>query len=257
MQTIGADIGKIGDSVIPIVSNITSGAKLLVAWGKVGLAKYREYDTAKHGAYVAKGDMEAAFKSLELLLERKVTSETLQAGIQTADFTARTAMSFVDFGAVSGTMIGVISSLSKLVHKLYLLGREYSETRSARVLLGNPAELDYTLFEAYPMLGCYMLLCSDLSEIIALSRTEAITAGVPFGGQGWMDDVEYLKRHHIDPILERASEFVYKSPFLVPNMPLHALYKPNVVDKAGTKYSQFQFLMNAAKVGHKVVSAAV
>ena len=54
-----------------------------------------------------------------------------------------------------------------------------------------------------------MLLCSDLSELLAMSRAESIQGGVPFGADGWMDDVEYLKKHHIDPILTRATQSVF------------------------------------------------
>ena len=86
--------------------------------------------------------MEAAFKALQVLLDRKVTSDTIQASILTADFATLTAMSFVDFGAVSRAAVGVVSSLSKLVHKLYLMGREYSETQDARTLLSSPVTFD-------------------------------------------------------------------------------------------------------------------
>lgn len=249
MKTLGQDMSQLAGSVMPIISNITSGAKLLVAWGKVGLAKYREYDASTHSHVLMPGEMAAAFKALNELLERNVTSETVQASIQTADFTARTAASFVDFGAVSGTMIGVVSTLGKLVHKLYLLGREYSESRAANRLLGNPKNLSYRMFQTYPLLGCYMLVCSDLSEIIALSRVEQLERGIPFGAAGWMDDVEYIKKTHVDPLLERATSVIYKSPFVIPNMPLHALYKPTFLDKAEQKAGKLIFMKNVAKIG--------
>ena len=255
LHTIGADMGAIGHTVLPIIGNITSGAKLLAAWGKVALAKYREYETNKHGHVLATGDVEAAFRGLQTLLDRKVTSETVQAGIQTADFATRTAMSFVDFGAASGTLIGVVSAVSKLIHNLYLLGREYSETRAARVLLSTPANLDYTLFETYPLLGCYMLLCSDLSELIAMSAIEANKGGVPFGAMGWMDDVENIKKNHIDPILSRATSLVYKSPFMIPNMPLHRLYAPTGLDAGMQKLSKANFGYSIAKVTYRVATA--
>jgi hypothetical protein len=256
LKTLGTDVGGLSDTVMPIVSNITSGVKLVVAWGTVALSKYREYETGKLGCVISRGgDMEAAFKALQVLLDRKVTSDTIQASIQTADFATRTAMSFVDFGAVSGAAVGVVSSLSKLVHKLYLMGREYSETHDARILLSSPANLDDTLFEVYPLLGCYMLLCSDLSELLAMSRAESIQGGVPFGADGWMDDVEYLKKHHVDPVLTRATEFVHASLFKMPNMPLHALYQPGGLDKLQQKISKGMLAANVGQIGQRAISA--
>ena len=251
LKTLGTDVGGLSDTVMPIVSNNTSGIKLVVAWGTVALSKYR-----KLGCVISRGgDMEAAFKALQVLLDRKVTSDTIQASIPTADFATRTAMSFVDFGAVSRAAVGVVSSLSKLVHKLYLMGREYSETQDARTLLSSPANLDYTLFEVYPLLGCYMLLCSDLSELLAMSRAESIQGGVPFGADGWMDDVEYLKKHHIDPILTRATEFVHASLFKMLNMPLHAPYQPGGLDKLQQKISKGMLAANVGQIGQRAISA--
>ena len=37
LKTLGTDVGGLSDTVMPIVSNITSGIKLVVAWGTVAL----------------------------------------------------------------------------------------------------------------------------------------------------------------------------------------------------------------------------
>lgn len=246
-NTVGTDTVKIAESVLPIVSNITSGAKMLLAWGSAALARYREWSTSTHSHAIAEGDMREAFKALALLLDRQTTAATIQATIQTADFATRTAMSFVDFGAASGTLVSAVSTLSKFVHKLYLVGREYGETRHARRLLSDPGKLDFSLFSAYPLMGCYMLVCSDLSELIVMTRDEAMKNGVSFGSDGWMDDVEVMKKDHIDPILEAAARLIYKSPFLMPHMPVHALYKPGKVDAASQNASKLNLLKNVGK----------
>jgi hypothetical protein len=246
-QAIGANAMQVASSVTPIISNITSGASMLVAWGKAAKARYAEYETSTHSHAIASGDMEAAFRALTLLLDRQTTAATIQATIQTADFTTRTAMSFVDFGVASGSLIGAVSTLSKFMHKMYLLGREYAETRAARRLLADPGRLNASIFKTYPLLGCYMLVCSDLSEIICLARDQALQGGVPFGAEGWMDDVEQIKKKHIDPVLERACDVIYKSPFMVPNMPLHRLYKPDFIDTTGQKAGKARFAFNITR----------
>jgi hypothetical protein len=250
-NTIGSGTTEIAHTVLPIISNVTSGAKMLWAWGNAAKKRYDEWQTSTHSRAIAEGDMRAAFQALSLLLERQTSAALIQASIQTADFASRTAMTFVDFGAASGTLIGAISTLSKMVHKLYLLGREYSETRHARTLLSDPGNLDCSLFSAYPLMGCYMLVCSDLSEIVTLVRDEAIENGIRFGSDGWQYDVEFMKKNHIDPILEQAAGLIYRSPFAMPLMPVHALYRPSLNDVAGQAAGKLGF---AKTVGRAVIA---
>jgi hypothetical protein len=231
---IGMDLHQLASDVIPIVSNITSGAKLLMAWGRAAWAAWRESTTLDHGHFLSgTEDIQAAFAALATMLDRKTTAMTIEASIQTADFATRTAMSFADLGAASSAVMGVVTSLSKLVHKLYLFARELAEKRKADVLLSSTEKLGFQMFEVYPLLGCYMLCCSDLSELIILSRDQGFKGGVPFGAQGWMYDVEYLKREHIDPILKRAVAFVNSSPFYIPGMAMHVKYQRDLFDRLG------------------------
>ena len=137
------------------------------------------------------------------------------------------------------------------------MSREYSETQDARILLRSPANPDYKLFEVYSLLGCYILLCSDLSELLALSRAKSIQGGVPFGADGWMDDVEYMKKHRIDPILTRAAEFVQASLFKMPNIPLLALYQPGELAKLQQKINKGILAANVGQIGQRAISAFV
>jgi hypothetical protein len=70
-----------------------------------------------------------------------------------------------------------------------------------------------------------------------------------------MDDVEYLKKHHIDPILTRATEFVHASLFKMPNMPIHALYQPGGLDKLQQKISKGKLAANVGQIGQRAISA--
>jgi hypothetical protein len=257
LSTIGVDATKLAGDIIPIVSNVFSGINVLIAWGKVGLAKYREYKiNCQTGFIMPEGDIIEAFKALERLLARKVTSETIQAGVITTDFALRTALSFADLGAASSTAVGVASTLAKLLHKLYLLGREYGETRDARKLLERPDNLDSHLFAAYPLLGCYMLLGSNTSDLVNMVTWEAMREGaIRFGDLAWMEQVEWVKKNSIDVVLERAAELVYFSPFLVRDattkqrMPVHALYGVGGFDKLGHKLSKANAIVDILRLG--------
>lgn len=72
------------------------------------------------------------------------------------------------------------------------------------MLLMDDSKLDLGIFEAQPLLGCYMLCCSTLSDILNMTAVE-------FGLRGWMDDVEYIKKKQIDPIRRDAKQFIDSS----------------------------------------------
>jgi hypothetical protein len=246
MGTLGVDAKTLAADVTPIVSNVISGVKVLIAWGKVGMAAYRRYKVnCQTGFIMPAGDIMEGFKALQVVLDRVVTSETTQAGLQTADLATRTVLSFADLGAASSTAVGVAFTLAKLLHKLYLLGREFAETRDARKLLANPDNLDSRLFAVYPLLGCYMLLCSDTDAIINMVRAGKMRKGaIRFGDLAWKEQVVWVKKYSLDPVLERAAAMVYSSPFFLRDavtkrgMPVHALYGVGGFDRLGQKFSK-------------------
>jgi hypothetical protein len=219
---------------------------VLIAWGKVGMAVYKRYEVNRQTRFIMpEGDIWEAFKALQVMLDRVVTSETAQAGLQTADLATRTILSFTDLGTASSTAVGVAFTLAKLLHELYLLGREFAETRDARELLSKPDNLDTKLFAAYPLLGCHMLLASETSELINMVWAGTMRKGaIRFGDLAWREQVLWVKRHSVDPVLYRAAEMVYNSPFLVRDartkrgMPVHELYRAGLGTRLGQKASK-------------------
>src|SRR5271165_834649 len=261
LQTLGLDVQKLATDVTPIVSNVFSGTKVLLAWGKVCLADYRMRQVAKKSEFlVPEGDIPVSVKALQEFLDRVRWSEGVQAGLQTADFSTRTILSFTDGGAVSSAAVGVAFTLAQLMHKLALFGREYAETRAARELLDDPDNMDARLFASYPLLGCYMLLCSDTSDIVNLIRYERMrNNSVRFGDLAWQNEIEWVKKDGLDPVLERAAALVHSSPFLLRDrwtkvaMPVHAAYGVGGLDKLQQKLSKVAFAANAASLVGQLV----
>ena len=262
LQAVGLDMQQLAVDVTPIVSNIFSGTKVLVAWGKVCLAEYRRRHVAQQRDFIAPGgDVADAFHGLQELLDRSIWTEGIQAGLQSADFATRTVLSFTDLGAVSSAACGVAFTLAKLLHKLALLGREYAETKEARRLLANPANYGAPLFTAYPLLGCHMLLCSDTSEIINMVRAEKMRKNaVRFGDLAWRHQVEWIKKASLDPVLERAAALVHASPFLVRDavtkkgMPVRAMYGVGRLDKLQQKVSKAGFGAQVVNLGGRLIA---
>ncbi len=244
LSILGVSMPSLIADAMPIISLVKSGVQMLYYWGKAAQAAWQEYDAHSHVSFLSDTkDITAALKALELLLDRQTTQATITAGIQTGDFAARGAAHFADAGTASSTAIGAVSNLAKLVQKLFLFARELWATHQANKILSSADNFGLQLFEAYPLLGCYMLCCSDTSELISLVRTPDLKPYSPFassnwkqvqfGEVGWMDKVEFIKREHINPLLERSVALINASPFYVAGMNMHVRHENGILGMAG------------------------
>jgi hypothetical protein len=244
LKILGVSMPALLADALPIISLVKSGVQMLYYWGRAAQYAWQEYDAQSHGAFLSgEKDITAALKALGVMLDRQTTQATITAGIQSADFAARGAAHFADAGTASSTAIGAVSNLAKLVQQLFLFARELVATQRANRILSSQDNLGLQLFEAYPLLGCYMLCCSDTSELISLVRTADLKPYTPFsssswkqvqfGEVGWMDKVEFLKREHIDPLLQRSIAFINASPFYVSGMNMHVRHEVGILGMAG------------------------
>ncbi len=229
MSMFGMDIVA---TMIPIVGHLSGAGSVLVSWGKVGKAKYSEVTNRNHRAFVGgkDSDAERAFAKLERLMQGEVNTAIMTAGIKTTSFAAKSLLVLADGGVISGPAVGAAEALATVTQKIYDVATEYKETKRANLVLSDPRKLDWTLFDEYPLLAAYMLSCSTLSDVVNMSRVE-------FGGHGWMDDIEWMKRTHIDPMRESSRMLIEKSLFEVDGlMPLVARHD-TIVKKAKMTFS--------------------
>lgn len=199
--------------LMPVVNVVIGGVKVLVKWGQVAKAAHLKCQSEDRAYVMAKGDPAHAFRALIEMLNRDTKSKAIKAGTETAKFGGQLAGTFADGGTATGAVMAALKAAADLAHMLFLLGRELKESRAANALLSNPSSLDFRLFEAYPLLGCYLIRCATLSDIIALNT-------VQFGSRGWMDDIEQLKKRHIDPLRKECDRFIKASLFHIEGMPL-------------------------------------
>jgi len=256
---LGTSLPSLIADALPIISLVKSGAQMIYYWGRAAQALWQESENQTHSSYLSGADdIAAALKALALMLDRNTTQATLKASIQTGDFAARGAAHFMDAGTASSTAIGAVTNLAKLVQQLYLFARELVATRRANKLLASPDNFGLQLFEAYPLLGCYMLCCSDTSELVSLVRTADLQPYTPFtangwrhvqfGEVGWQDKVEFMKREHINPVLERAISFINASPFYLPGMAMHVSHEVGALNKLGWYGGKLTAVYNLAQV---------
>jgi hypothetical protein len=229
MSMFGMDIVA---TMIPIVGHLSGAGSVIVSWGKVGKAKYSEVTNRHHRAFVGgkDSDAERAFGKLERLMQGEVNTAILTAGIKTTSFAAKSLLVLADGGTISGPAVGAAEALATVTQKIYDLASEYKETKRANLILSDPGKLDWTPFDAYPLLSSYMLSRSTLSDVVNMSRVE-------FDGHGWMDDIEWMKRTHIDPMRESCRMLIEKSLFEVEGLKPLVARHDMLVKKAKMTFS--------------------
>lgn len=228
IESFGGDVLA---SMVPVLGVFRDAHKVIESWGMLGKKVYDEIDIKGHKAWVgAEGsDAKQAFVALERLLDEAVKHAGITAARTTTAFASKAALTLADGGAISGPAVTAADAVAKVTHQLWRLGAEYQQTKRAnRLLRGGaiaPELLDFRLVQVYPLLGCYVLTCSSLSDILDMARLQ-------FGASFWMDDVEWMKKTHIDPVREKARSFLDASIFHVPG--LTPLVKSGKVDLALT-----------------------
>ncbi len=209
MSVVGADL--IAD-MIPVVAQISGGAKAVKSWGTAARTAWTRHNVSQ-GAYALSGqDPVAAFDAVKVLLRRQITAESAEAGIVTAGFLVNLG-AIADFGVISGPTSAAAKTLAQVAHKVFLLGREYKEARSANRVMAGPGALDFQVFATNPLVGCYMIRCSDLSDIIN-------TAALDFGRSDMVANIESLKLNQIDPLRTLAERYIKESIYEIKGMPL-------------------------------------
>lgn len=202
-------VAECAASTAPVIGHIKDGVSAVSDWIDVGVGYYHKATISRCSYTIELGAPAAAFAALEKLLTDEVKNSAVSAGISTTSFAVKTGMVFVDGGAISGPVTGAMAALAEIAHKLYLLGMEYRATKDANKAL-TAGKLDITLFQTYPLMGCYLLNCATLSDIIPISC---------FATPGWMDYIEQMKKGAIDNILKQSQDLIDKSPWEIKDMP--------------------------------------
>jgi hypothetical protein len=147
-----------------------------------------------------------ALMSVSTLLKRRSNDGFAQGAVKSVESIVNGALIGTGYGGVatSGVSLGAkIATLAVIVRRRVL---EYREVQKGKVALGNPGELTPKVFDACPLLGCYLLTNSDTSSIVMSCFAQGVV--VP----GWMSEVEKNKKQ-IDPLLDAAREFIGESLF--------------------------------------------
>jgi hypothetical protein len=205
IQALGSDvINELTSELVPYLTLLMSGVKSARAWKAVyedGTNLYRS-DNWKEG--VLPGDPLAAAIAVQVIIKRDLVRHTVDATRHTAVLSTKIASLFVDFGAATSSVIGLANACATLAIELASIGIDYKELKAGNKLLESPGAVTIEVFSACPLLGCYLIACSDDSS---LANFFIADIGLP----GWMDKVEKIKKTQLGPLQAVASKAIKSS----------------------------------------------
>jgi hypothetical protein len=190
--------------VMPFVGVAVSGVKLASATKTVEQDGYNLYKSDEYAKGFARGDPIAAAEAIQVIIKRDLGRHSVQLAQQATVTGAKIAGLFGDLGTATNAGIALANAIASLGLELVALGLEIKDMRAGNRRLATPATVDITVFEECPILGCYLLTCSDTSTVANMFVADI---GLP----GWMDKVEKLKKTQMDPLLKIAAKNIQAS----------------------------------------------
>ncbi len=200
----GTVLQELIGEITPLIGVFTSSYKSVQSWRSV-VANARDlYKSDYYLEGVLPGDPQAAAEAVVVIIKRFLAANTADAVRNTTAASTKIAGLFADMGTATTAVIGAASALSKLIQELYILGRDYAEMKAGNKRLADPGALNMSVFQDCPILGCYLISCSDTSMVANFFVADM---GLP----GWMDKVEAMKKNQLDPLIKNANKAIVSS----------------------------------------------
>jgi hypothetical protein len=204
MDALGPAFKEVMKAMTPFLGMVTGGLKGAYAWIKVINQGWEQHKLPqiKDAKAFAVGDPAAAFDAVLVIIKRNLEAQIGDASILTAAFGLQTGLFFADGGVVSGPVVGAASAIAQLLSQIIQFARDSKEVKNGNEQLAN-GPWDFTLFKTCPILGCYLIACSDTSAVINLAVDQ-------FGSYQWVDKIEMLKSK-ADPAIDKAGDLIRDS----------------------------------------------
>lgn len=220
-------LGNIVKEMAPYAGILTSGANAIYQFGKLGQAWNRRSDVRECRTAVREGDPGKAVAAIERVLTQDIARRATQGGMASFEAIAR-GVSSAAGGPLAETVAAGVMSIAKLTYQVYVIGRDFQEKAYANGILSGVEPVTYTVFDKYPLLGCYFVVCVDTSDVVNFMLED-------MGSDNWMDDVEKLTKQ-MQPVINISRKLIADARFEIPNMPkLHRVLK--VAGKGHGDYS--------------------
>ncbi len=210
-EYLGREVfGELVKGMAPYAGILTSGANAIYQFGKLGQAASRWTDVHDCRAAVRSGDPSKAVAAIERVLRRDMTRRLTQGTMAGFEAIARGAATAAG-GPAAETIAAGVMSIAKLTYQVFVIGRDFQEKGQANGVMNGAEPITYTVFDRYPLLGCYYVVCVDTSDVVNFMLND-------IGTENWMDDVEKLTRQ-MQPILRISRELIADARFEIEHMP--------------------------------------
>lgn len=202
-------VAGIASLMTPYVGLVTGGKDMVAEWVKTAIAGHKSFKL-KYSipTNILPGDPQLAAKAVREIISRDAANHARLATINTVKFSVDVSVTAGAMGAdIASPVTGAATAGAKLANSLFLLGRDYYEMKAANNLLTagvlpDPAKL----FNAYPLLGAYLIAGADDSDLLYFFIQD-------MGAPGWMDKVEKQKRETLGPLQQEARSAINNSRF--------------------------------------------
>jgi hypothetical protein len=202
-EVLGETLKDLAKSIAPAVGFVASAAKTAM-YGLMAASQSKDvYTLSNTGEGFMAGDPAKAFQAVQRLMKRELKKTSARLTISASETTAKGIGFFGDGGTATTAAVGTAASIARLLVTLKALRRDCLEMRAANKIMRNVGQIDSTLFEKNPLLGCYFLVCADTSTIINFMFEHT-------GRPGFQYEVERTVKKHLNPTLKIASHLLYE-----------------------------------------------
>jgi hypothetical protein len=206
---LGQNAAQFAVDAAPAIGVATSGAKAVKDWVGVAMKLRSKKDMESREEAIRIGDPSAAFQSILRIIDRHLQKQTADASIHSAAFAVKGVGLIADAGAATGTVTGALESLAALLNTLVDIAREAHQMKLGNEMLAS-GDLDITIFEKSPILGCYYIAIMDDSTIMDFDIEN-------MGKDNWHLEARRLKIA-IEPVVKKAGQLIAKSRVEIPGM---------------------------------------
>lgn len=223
---------------VPFLGPAKSTAKAVIGYSKAILARFNVsgWNEEKAGVF-AKNGASDAFDAVIAVIIREANRTAALASVDLATAGAQTGGIFLDGGVATGAGIAAGNRIAKFLITVQIFITEYKEMQKANQIMqawaDGGTQTIKELFEASPLLGCFVIWCSDTSAIL-----EGVVEN--FGQPGYSAHIDTLIKKSSD-VKDYAYAFVSSSRFEIAGLPTLPRQEENLVATLAAMKNAYEF----------------
>lgn len=192
-------------SCLPVIGAVITLSEAAVQTINLALDLHRRHTLKKDAVHITPGQPRAALEAARRLYARHATEMGARMAINYTAGGAAVGGLFLDFGAVTGPLAGIIKSVLNLVITITNSCITLAEMRKGNEIIRDGGPFDVTLIEKCPILGAYLLTEAESSVLYAF----LLDAPLP---RNWQDEIMKVKPK-IDEVTRIVNVLQRRSPF--------------------------------------------